>query len=86
MIFKNYEINKIKLGSNQHLLFYGKNEGFKEETINNLIKNKKNINKYEEKEILSVIFIFLQIKRISINLTSQKAKKLQFIQRGFGRT
>ncbi len=53
MIFKNYEINKIKLGSNQHLLFYGKNEGFKEETINNLIKNKKNINKYEEKEILA---------------------------------
>ena len=28
------------------------NEGLKEEIINNLIKNKKNINKYQEKEIL----------------------------------
>ena len=52
MIIKNYETDKIKLSSNQHLLFYGKNEGLKEEIINNLIKNKKNINKYEEKEIL----------------------------------
>ncbi len=30
MILKNYEINKIKLNSNQHLLFYGNNEGFKD--------------------------------------------------------
>ena len=52
MIIKNYETDKIKLSSNQHLLFYGKNEGLKEEIINNLIKNKKNINKYQEKEIL----------------------------------
>ena len=43
MILKNYETNKIKLGSNQHLLFYGKNEGLKDETIQNLIKNKKKI-------------------------------------------
>ena len=60
MILKNYEIAKIKLNSNQHLLFYGKNEGFKEETINNLIKNKKNINKYEEKEILANLQRFVE--------------------------
>ena len=53
MILKNYETNKIKIGSNQHLLFYGKNEGLKDETIKNLIKNKKNINNYEEKEVLA---------------------------------
>ena len=41
MIIKNYETDKIKLSSNQHLLFYGKNEGLKEEIINNLIKKKK---------------------------------------------
>ncbi len=53
MILKNYEVNKIKLSSNQHFLFYGKNEGFKDETISNLVKNTKNINSYEEKEILA---------------------------------
>ena len=52
MILKNYETNKIRLNPDQHLLLYGKNEGFKEEIINNLIKDKKNINQYEEKEIL----------------------------------
>ena len=60
MILKNYETDKIKLSSNQHLLFYGKNEGFKEETINNLIKNKKNVNKYEEKEILANLERFVE--------------------------
>ena len=53
MILKSYETNKIKLGSNQHLLFYGKNDGLKDETIQNLFKNKKKINKYEEKEVLT---------------------------------
>ena len=60
MILKNYETNKIKLTSNQHLLFYGKNEGLKEEIINNLIKNKKNINKYEEKQILTNVEGFIE--------------------------
>ena len=31
---------------------YGKNEGLKNEVINNIVKNKKNVLKYDEKEIL----------------------------------
>ena len=52
MIFKSFEINKINKKINQLILFYGKNEGLKNEAINILIKDKKNIQNYEEKEIL----------------------------------
>ena len=41
MIFKSYEINKINLNINHLILFYGKNEGLKNEALNILIKNKK---------------------------------------------
>ena len=52
MILKNYQIGKINFNLNNLILFYGKNEGFKNEAINNLTKNKKEISIYEEKEIL----------------------------------
>ena len=52
MIFKSFEINKIDKKINQLILFYGKNEGLKNEAINILIKDKTNIQNYEEKEIL----------------------------------
>ena len=52
MILKSYEINKINKNINHLLLFYGKNEGLKNEALNILVKNKKNISIYEEKEIL----------------------------------
>ena len=52
MIFKSYEINKINLNISHLILFYGKNEGLKNEALNILIKNKNNISNYEEKEIL----------------------------------
>jgi len=52
MILKSYDINKSNLKSNKIFLFYGKNEGLKNETINNLIEKKSNISNYEEKEIL----------------------------------
>jgi DNA polymerase-3 subunit delta len=51
MILKNYEINKIE-NINHFILFYGKNEGLKNEALNILIKNKNNISNYDEKEIL----------------------------------
>ena len=51
MILKSYEINKINQNINHLILFYGKNEGLKNEALNNLIKD-KNILKYDEKEIL----------------------------------
>lgn len=54
MIFKSSESQKINISKINFLLFYGNNEGAKEETINKIFKdeNFENINKYEEKEIL----------------------------------
>jgi DNA polymerase-3 subunit delta len=52
MIFKSFEINKINKKKNQLILFYGKNEGLKNEALNILIKDENNIQNYEEKEIL----------------------------------
>ena len=52
MIFKSFEINKIDKKINQLILFYGKNEGLKNEAISILIKDENNIQNYEEKEIL----------------------------------
>jgi DNA polymerase-3 subunit delta len=60
MIIKSYELNKINLEQNKFVLFYGKNEGLKNESTNNLLKNKENITKYEEKEIFENINIFLE--------------------------
>jgi DNA polymerase III subunit delta len=52
MILKSFEINKINQNINHLILFYGKNEGSKNEAQNILIKNKSNISIYDEKEIL----------------------------------
>ena len=54
MILKSFELGKIKLNNHKFYLFYGDNEGLKEETIKNLFeKNYQNkIHRYEEKEIL----------------------------------
>ena len=60
MIIKSYELNKLNLDQNKIILFYGKNEGLKNDSINYLLKNKENISKYEEKEILENTNIFLE--------------------------
>ena len=60
MIIKSYELNKINLKQSKFVLFYGKNEGLKSDSTNNLLKNKESIAKYEEKEILENINIFLE--------------------------
>ena len=60
MIIKSYELNKINFEQSKLILFYGKNEGLKNESINNLLKNKETISKYEEKEILDNTHIFLE--------------------------
>ena len=52
MIFKSFEINKINKKINQLILFYGKNNGLKNEALSNLSKDENNIQNYEEKEIL----------------------------------
>jgi len=52
MILKSYELKKLNLELNRIILFYGKNEGLKNEAIDILIKDRSNILNYEEKEIL----------------------------------
>ena len=52
MIVKSYEINKINLGNNKFILFYGKNEGLKNESTNIIIGKKNIISNYDEREIL----------------------------------
>ena len=54
MIIKSFELNKINVKSNNFYLFYGENEGYKNEAIEKIfnINISKNIYRYEEKEIL----------------------------------
>jgi DNA polymerase-3 subunit delta len=52
VIIKSYEIEKINLNKDGIVLFYGKNNGLKNEAIEILNKNKNNILSYQEKEIL----------------------------------
>jgi DNA polymerase-3 subunit delta len=52
MILKSFEIKKIDQSINHLILFYGKNEGLKNEAVEILIKDKNNLFNYEEKEIL----------------------------------
>ena len=60
MILKSFELNKIKLNNYKFYLFYGDNQGLKEENIKNLFEKnyKDKIHRYEEKEILDDINIF----------------------------
>ena len=52
MIIKSYEMNKINFNLSNLLLFYGKNEGLKNEALEVLNKNNNKISNYDEKEIL----------------------------------
>ena len=52
MILKTFEIKKNDQTINHIILFYGKNEGLKNEAVEILIKDKNNLFNYEEKEIL----------------------------------
>ena len=57
MIIKSFELNKLKLNNYALYLFYGDNEGSKEETIKNIFEQNylDKIYRYEEKEILDNI-------------------------------
>ena len=54
MIVKSFELNKINIKNFKFYLFYGENEGHKNESIKNIFKtnNLQNIYRYEEKEII----------------------------------
>lgn len=60
MILKYYEINKVNIQKNKSILFFGNNEGLKNDSIKNLVKGKKNIFNYEEKEIIENINSFFE--------------------------
>ncbi len=60
MILKSFELDKINLKRNKIILFYGKNEGHKNEAISALTKKIENILIYEENEILESSFEFLE--------------------------
>jgi DNA polymerase-3 subunit delta len=88
MILKSFEINKLKLDSYSFFLFYGNNEGLKEEIIKNLFEKNYSgkVHRYEEKEILdnkinffdSVLTksFFDNEKLIIINRTTDKIKEI----------
>ena len=88
MILKSFELNKLKLDNHNFYLFYGDNEGLKEEVIKNLFENRyqDKIYRYEEKEILdNTIDFFSTIltksffdneKLIIINRTTDKVKTI----------
>ena len=52
MIIKSNELNKIEIKKYIFLLFYGKNDGLKDQSIGLINKSKSQIFKYEESEIL----------------------------------
>ena len=62
MIFKSYETKKIDLNINNFVLFYGQNQGAKEEEISKIltINKDKAAVKYDEKEFLENIEIIYE--------------------------
>ena len=88
MILKPFELNKLKLENYNFYLFYGDNEGLKEDTIKNFFvkKYQNKIYRYEEKEILdniddfySNVFtksFFDNEKLIVINRVSDKIREI----------
>ena len=52
MILKSFEINKVNLKIHKFLLFYGKNDGYKNEEINKIKEKFNTIEKFDEKKVL----------------------------------
>ena len=86
MILKSFELNKLKLNNYNFYLFYGDNDGLKEESIKNLFEKsyQDKIHRYEEKEILDNInnffnsvltkSLFDSEKLIIVNRTTDKIR------------
>ena len=87
MILKSFELSKIKLNNFKFYLFYGDNEGLKDESIKNFFEKnyQDKIHRYEEKEVLDNIDGFFNSvltksffdneKLIIINRASDKIKE-----------
>ena len=78
MILKSFELNKIDLEKYKIILFYGANEGYKNQEIKNLYKNYEEISNYEEKEIIENLSRFLEN---IMNKSLFEKKKLIIIKR-----
>ena len=78
MIIKFFETNKINLNNNKLILFYGKNDGLKDQEIKNLTNNISNLFIYEEKEILDNQNEFLEN---TLNKSLFETKKIILIKR-----
>ena len=88
MILKSFELGKLKLNNYKFYLFYGDNDGLKEENIKNLFEKNytDKIYRYDEKEILDNIESFFTTiftksffdneKLIIINRATDKIKGL----------
>jgi len=88
MILKSFELTKIKPNNYKFYLFYGDNEGLKEENIKKLFEKnyQDKIHRYEEKEILDNINTFFNSvltksffdneKLIIINRTTDKIRTI----------
>ena len=55
MIIKNFELEKLQSTKIKKILFYGENEGYKNQILNNFFIKKfsENFEKYEENQILN---------------------------------
>ena len=71
MILKAYEVNKINTNINNIILFYGQNQGAKEEVILNLIKDRK------KNFLLDRLRILLKFSKIKNK--KQKILKMQIL-------
>jgi len=88
MIIKNFELDKLKSTKIKKILFYGENEGYKNQILNNFFIKKfsDNFKKYEENQILNNYddffsslankSFFEKDKLIVINRASDKILKL----------
>jgi len=98
MIIKSFELDKINVKSSNFYLFYGENEGYKNEVIEKIfnINISKNIYRYEEKEILDNFESFFESiqsksffekeKLIIISRVSDKIKNIieEIIEKNIG--
>ena len=88
MIIKNYELEKLNIDKNKNFLFYGENQGYKNQIIEEKFKRnyKENTFYYEENEILNNKEIFFNNilsksffedeKLIIINRVTDKIKEI----------
>ncbi len=78
MIIKFFDTKKINLNNNRLVLFYGKNDGLKDQEIKNLTNNIGNLLVYEEEEILNNQNEFLES---ALNKSLFETKKIILIKR-----